>query len=603
MIAGSTVRKNEKGVVAEALVMRSLQAARVMGHALAEDSQQDMRVHLARSFCHRVVSAWWSEITQSAVVPLRPLFKDVILADLADPGTATADSIGGSLAQLAPEEAIYAIGSIYTVMLPDSFRSEYGVYYTPPPLVEHLLDQATRAGTDWASSRVLDPACGGGAFLAPVARRMLLALPDMTPAILVRNIASRLKGYEIDPFAAWLSQVTLDAVMLKTCREARTTLPVCVTVCDSLERSVPKERFDLVIGNPPYGRITLSAKLRERYKRGLYGHANLYGLFTDLALRYAKVGGIIAYVTPTSFLAGGYFRNLRDLIARLAPPVSIDFVATRKGVFDGVLQETLLATYRRGDSVSGVAVQEIIPNGHDTLKVNDCGTIEIPNSSCEPWIIPRGTSEVALVAQLRNMHHKLEDWGYRVSTGPLVWNRQKDQLRRRAGRGRLPLIWAEAITSDGRFVFRAEKKNHEPYFQIMDGDDWLVIKEPCVLLQRTTAKEQARRLIAACLPQDFLDQHKAVVVENHLNMVRSFDKSPLVQPEVVAAFLNSSPADRAFRSMSGSVAVSAFELEALPLPAPNRLVKLTKLVHGGADRAAIDAECERLFQEYARGSK
>lgn len=598
-MAGSTLRKHETGV-AEALVMRSLQAARVMGHALAEDSHEDIRIHLARAFCHHVVSAWWTAITQDAVVPLRPLFNDVTLAELAEPGIATADSIGGSLALLAPEEAIYAIGSIYTVMLPDSFRSEFGVYYTPPPLVEHLLDQATRAGTDWTSSRVLDPACGGGAFLAPVARRMLQALPDMTPAILVRNIASRLKGYEIDPFAAWLSQVTLDAVMLKTCREARTTLPVCVTVCDSLQRSMPKERFDLVIGNPPYGRITLSANLRERYKRSLYGHANLYGLFTDLALRYTKLGGIIAYVTPTSFLAGGYFRNLRDLIVKLAPPVSIDFVATRKGVFEGVLQETLLATYRRGNSTSEVAVQEIIPNGHDALKINDCGTFEIPDCFYDPWIIPRGTSEIALVAQLRSMNHKLKDWGYRVSTGPLVWNRQKDQLRRRAGSGRLPLIWAEAITSDGRFIFRAEKRNHEPYFQVMEGDDWLVIREPCVLLQRTTAKEQARRLIATLLPQEFLDQHKAVIVENHLNMVRPLDKSPQVRPEVVAAFLNSGPADRAFRCVSGSVAVSAFELEALPLPAPNRLGKLTTLVLDGADRAAIDAECERLFQDYGR---
>ncbi|MQT61498.1 N-6 DNA methylase, partial [Pseudomonas sp. FSL R10-0399] len=78
--------------------------------------------------------------------------------------------------------------------------------------------------------------------------------------------------------------------------------------CDSLRRSPPKDRFDLVIGNPPYGRAKLDAETRERYKRSLYGHANLYGLFTDLALRHTKPGGVIAYVTPTSFLAGVYFK-------------------------------------------------------------------------------------------------------------------------------------------------------------------------------------------------------------------------------------------------------------------------------------------------------
>ena len=47
-----------------------------------------------------------------------------------------------------------------------------GAYFTPPALCERLLDMATEAGVDWRTARVLDPAYGGGVFLAPVARRM-----------------------------------------------------------------------------------------------------------------------------------------------------------------------------------------------------------------------------------------------------------------------------------------------------------------------------------------------------------------------------------------------------------------------------------------------
>ena len=54
---------------------------------------------------------------------------------------------------------------------------------------------------------VLDPACGGGAFLAPVARRMAAALCGKTPSAIIRHIAEHLHGFEIDPFAAWLTQV------------------------------------------------------------------------------------------------------------------------------------------------------------------------------------------------------------------------------------------------------------------------------------------------------------------------------------------------------------------------------------------------------------
>ena len=56
---------------------------------------------------------------------------------------------------------------IYTAMMPRRVRSELGAYYTPPALCERLLDMATEAGTDWATARVLDPACGGGASWHP----------------------------------------------------------------------------------------------------------------------------------------------------------------------------------------------------------------------------------------------------------------------------------------------------------------------------------------------------------------------------------------------------------------------------------------------------
>lgn len=66
------------------------------------------------------------------------------------------------------------------------FRADRGAYYTPPALRERLLDLATAAGVDWRSARVLDPACGGGAFLSPVARRMAKSLTDCSPAAVLR---------------------------------------------------------------------------------------------------------------------------------------------------------------------------------------------------------------------------------------------------------------------------------------------------------------------------------------------------------------------------------------------------------------------------------
>ena len=78
-------------------------------------------------------------------------------------------------------------------------------------------------------------------------------------------------------------------------------------------------------------------------------------------------------------------------------------------------------------------------------------------------------------------------------------------------------------------------------------------------------------------------------------MVKPRNGAPSVSPKVLAAFLNTAIVDRAFRCLSGSVAVSAYELEALPLPPPAALAPLSKLVEKGAPRAVIEEACSRLF--------
>jgi adenine-specific DNA-methyltransferase len=167
-------------------------------------------------------------------------------------------------------------------------------------------------------------------------------------------------------------------------------------------------------------------------------------------------------------------------------------------------------------------------------------------------------------------------------------------LAEKPGKSKHPLIWAEAVTSDGHFQFRADKKNHCPYFKILAGDDWLITRKPCVLVQRTTAKEQSRRLIATELPAVFVRRHGAVVIENHLNMIRPSSEAPAVSAQIMAAVLNTSIVDRAFRCISGSVAVSAYELENLPLPAPE---ELKQLLGRAVSQTAVAKACLRLYTE------
>jgi adenine-specific DNA-methyltransferase len=177
------------------------------------------------------------ETTEGAAVLLPPLDGDRYPANTLEPrDVRLAQRIGQAASGLDDTAAGYELGTVYTVALPEAERSALGVFYTPPALAERLLDMVERAGTDWASARVLDPACGGGAFLGPVAKRMRAALAGASADAIVRHLASNLRGFEIDPFAAWLSQMFLCVSLRDVLRTARTPLPSLIQVGDALAR-------------------------------------------------------------------------------------------------------------------------------------------------------------------------------------------------------------------------------------------------------------------------------------------------------------------------------------------------------------------------------
>jgi adenine-specific DNA-methyltransferase len=67
---------------------------------------------------------------------------------------------------------------------------------------------------------------------------------------------------------------------------------------------------------------------------------------------------------------------------------------------------------------------------------------------------------------------------------------------------------------------------------------------------------------------------------------------PAVPPALLSAFLNTAAADRAFRCISGSVAVSAYELESLPVPSA---ADLKKLIGRSASKVTLEKACVVLY--------
>jgi adenine-specific DNA-methyltransferase len=532
---------------------------------------------IARTVAHRVALGWWQSLVEREASSIAhsipaPTYAAPLL-DLGPGVAAAAASLGEDFAQLPIATAAAEIGRLYCFLLPPKHRGTNGVFYTPSPLVSRLLDDAEAAGHDWIVGKVIDPSCGGGAFMVDAVGRMVKALAGADPAFVVASVSARLRGWDLDPFATWLSQLCVEAVLLPQVIASGKRLGAVTETRDSLDGWDGHEgAYGLVMGNPAFGKVKDNTGLRERFRRSLYGHPNLYGLFTDLAVHLtAPNDGVIAYLTPTSYLGGQYFKALRRLLGEKAPPVSIAIVEGREDVFEAVLQEVALSVFRRGPGgkPASCSVIHVEPDG---LRVESAGSFSPPAKPEASWLMPRSAADAPFVERMLSMPSRLSDWGYAVSTGPLVWNRKKAKLHNDARKDSVPVVWAEAVCRQGKFRLKPEKRNHAAFYSPSGPRDPNLVTAPCLLLQRTTAKEQDRRLISAALPAAVIRAHGSVAVENHLNMILAVKPKPAVSMKVLSAFFASETADRVIRCINASVALSASEIEAMPLPPPGAII-------------------------------
>jgi adenine-specific DNA-methyltransferase len=533
----------------------------------------------ARMFTYEVIKSYW-HLTMDRLNCDWDLPKIDFESDIGIDFNKKAIELSEDLLHLSQNEAFYFIGILYTSMLPTDYRSKMGAYYTPPVLADRLIENITSTGFSWSNSTIVDPACGGAAFLVPVAQKVSGTLINIgkTPFQIIDHLSSHLTGYDLDYFSAWIAQVLTELVTIDIAIAANKRLPKITYRVDSLRLDYDK-KYDLIIGNPPYGKVTLAPDLRSKFARSVYGHANLYGLFLDLAVNISKPNGLIAYVLSSSFLGGQYFKELRSLLAIKANPIIIDFIPERSGVFQDVLQETVLALFESNSVKKRTVINSLSTDENSgTIKLKKLGLFRLPLNESDPWLFPRSEQQKKILSNALKMGHRLKNYGYEVVTGQLVWNRCKSQLKNNLNNDVVPLIWAESVTQNG-FEFSAARKNHTLYFEPLKNQEYLITKDECILIQRTTSKEQNRRIVSCILPKTFLNKHKkGVVVENHLNIVRPSLFKNTISLKQLFALLNSETVDQIFRCISGSVAVSAYELNSLPLPDPQDLKGIVPLI-------------------------
>jgi len=308
---------------------------------------------------HQERARGWKQEKEYVKTPHLRLLRDFIRGDL--------DMPSGQLC-LWPQYAFDAIPLEFISSIYEAFVSERapgeGIYYTPPHLVDFILDRVLPwDGKEW-NLKILDPACGSGIFLVKAFQRLIYrwrkAHPDQTiraeklRGILEKNLfgvdkdphAVRVASFslylamcdEIDPKYYW-SQVSFPAM-----REHR------LINADFFEENRIGFRtkddaasYDLVIGNAPWGEkvsLTEAAKKWANDETHSWPVANkgIGTLFLPKAAALAKQGGKIAMIQSASSLLfnrggpAGKFRRKFFTIFRVEEVINLS--ALRFKVFN-----------------------------------------------------------------------------------------------------------------------------------------------------------------------------------------------------------------------------------------------------------------------------
>ncbi|MDN5130440.1 Eco57I restriction-modification methylase domain-containing protein [Aliarcobacter butzleri] len=275
---------------------------------------------------------------------------------------------------------------------------------------------------DWLFNlKILDPACGSGAFLNQALEYLikehkqlqndLALMGDLFSSYTVEEsvLEHNLYGVDINEDAVEIAKLSL---WLRTAQKGRclTNLNDKIVCANSLlEMPFSENSFDVVIGNPPYVRQEMIKEIKPQLQEKYITYtstSDLYVYFYELSYRLLKQNGLNGFICSNKFFRAKYGEVLRDLILKeMTIKTIVDF--TGKKVFEDATADSAITIFEKSKSNN---------NSFNVVSKELDNSYEMKQSNLTKSYF--AFTEI----EIRNIHQKIETKGIKLKNWNLTMN-------------------------------------------------------------------------------------------------------------------------------------------------------------------------------------
>ena len=227
--------------------------------------------------------------------------------------------------------------------LSNAQRNSNAAYYTRQDICYAIIKNLPDA-KKYDVLNILEPSIGVGNFLPTLIQKY-----ENVPQVNIDVIDIDAKSIEV-----------LNALMAKL--NVPTNFHINY-ICDDFLLYNINKHYDIIVGNPPYKKITKENALLTRYKMSVYNKEtnNIFSFFIEKSM---KIGDIISLIVPKSLINAPEFNQTRKLMTSKHISHILDF--GEKG-FKGVKIETICFLLDKVSKSKTTRIESYITNSIQTL--------------------------------------------------------------------------------------------------------------------------------------------------------------------------------------------------------------------------------------------